>query len=119
MTFNMKEVTKANYLKILRYGSGAFQPVAASSTSVVGGGSPGLFGSPEFVKVVLHPVRLGIADKSADYCFWKSTLDLDSVSFSGEEVLMLPVKMKAFEDDTKHSAVNVWMYGDWSQTLTA
>lgn len=119
LAFTLKEVTKANYLKILRYGSGAFQPVAANSTSVVGGGTAGLFGSPEFVQVVLHPTRLGIADKTADYCFFKCTVDLDSVSFSGEEVVMLPVKVKAFDDSTKHSAISTWMYGDWSQTLTA
>lgn len=119
MTFNMKEVTKANYEKILRYAAGSFQPVAASSTSVIGGGSQGLFGSPKFVKVVLHPVRLGTADKSADYCFHKCTMDLDSISFSGENILTLPVNVKAFEDETKHPAINVWMYGDWSQTLTA
>lgn len=118
MTFNMKEVVYSSYEKILRYAAGAFKPVAASSTTAIGGGSAGLFGSPEFVKVVLHPVRLGIADKTNDYCFWKATLDLDSVTFSGENILMLPVNMKAFNDDTKHPAISTWMYGDWSQTLT-
>lgn len=115
MTFNMKEVTFANYEKVLRYAGGTFYPVATSSTAGIGGGSKGLFGSPKFVQVVLHPVRLNVADKTNDYCFWKCTLDLDSVTFSGENILTVPVNVKAFEDDDKRPEVDVWMYGDWSQ----
>lgn len=117
ISFNIKEVSAANYRKILRYSSGEFYPIAANSTSGMGGGSKGLFGSPTTVRLVLHPVRLGIADKTNDYCFWKCTLDLDSVAFSGENILTLPVSAKAFEDTTKVDNVNVWMFGDWSQSF--
>lgn len=115
MTFNMKEVTLANYEKVLRYAGGTFYPVATSSTAGIGGGSKGLFGSPKFVQVVLHPVRLNIADKTNDYCFWKCTMDLDSVAFSGENILTVPVNVKSFEADEKRPEIDVWMYGDWSQ----
>lgn len=118
MDVTLKEVVFSTYSKVLRYAAGAYKPVLANSTAVIGGGSSGLFGSPEFVKVVLHPVRLGIADKTNDYCFWKCTIDLDSKDFSGEKIEVLPIKVKAFNDDTKHPAVSTWMYGDWSQTLT-
>lgn len=115
MTFNLKEVTTANYRKILRYSNGEFYPVIANSTSGMGGGTKSVGGSPIAVRVVLHPVRLGIADKTNDYCFWNCTLDLDSISFSGENIITLPVKVKSFKDSTKRSEVNIWMYGDWSQ----
>jgi len=119
MTFNMKEVSLASYEKIQRYAGGSFYPVATGSTTVIGGGTKGLFGSPKFVQVVLHPIRLNIADKTNDYYFPKATLDLDSVTFSGENLMMVPVNMKAFLDDTKQDAVNVWFYGDWSQQVGA
>ena len=117
MTFNMKEVTYANYSKILRYAGGPATPTASNSTSVIGGGTYGLFGAPTFVRVVLHPIRLGVADKTNDYCFWRCTLDLDKITFSGEETITLPVKAKAFNDDTKNTSVGVWVYGDWSQSM--
>lgn len=118
LSFTMKEVTYARYEKILRYGPGAFYPVAASSTPGVGGGRYGQFGSAKSVRMVLHPIRLGIADKTNDYCFWKVALDLDSITFSGENIATLPVTAKAFEDDTKVAPVSVWMYGDWSQSFS-
>jgi hypothetical protein len=117
ISFALKEVTQTRYEKILRYSSHGFYPVANASTAGMGGGSYGQFGSPKSVQVVLHPVRLGIADKTNDYCFWKCTLDLDSVTFSGENVITLPVVAKAFQDCTKVANVNVWMYGDWSQSF--
>jgi len=117
ISFTLKEVTYARIEKISRYANGAFYPVAAASTPGIGGGSGGLFKSPTTPQLVLHPVRLGVADKSNDYCFWKVSLDLDSLNFSGENILMLPVKAKAFEDCDKASAVSVWMYGDWSQSF--
>lgn len=116
MTFNLKEVSLTNYEKIQRYAGGTFYPVATSSTALIGGGTAGLFGSPKFVQVVLHPIRLNIADKTNDYYFPKATLDLDSITFSGENLMVVPVNMKAFLDDTKQGAVNVWAYGDWSQS---
>ncbi len=118
ISFSLKEVTFTRYNKILRYANGAFYPVAASSTAGIGGGSLGLFKSPATPKMVLHPVRLGIANKTQDYCFWKTSVDLDSVTFSGENILTLPVTAKAFEDCDKAPHVSVWMYGDWSQNFT-
>jgi len=118
ISFSLKEVNFTRYNKILRYANGPFYPVAASSTAGIGGGRAGLFKSPATPKMVFHPVRLGLADKTQDYCFWKTSLDLDSVTFSGENILTLPVTAKAFEDCDKAGAVSVWMYGDWSQTFT-
>lgn len=119
ISVELKEVVYSTYNKILRYGSGAYKPVAANSTAVIGGGTAGLFGSPEFVQVVLHPVRLGIADKTLDICFWKTTVDLESQTISGEKPASLPIKMKAYNDSTKHPAVSTWMVGDWSQSVVA
>lgn len=117
LSFSLKEVTFTRYDKILRYGAGSFYPVATSSTPGIGGGRYGQFGAPKSVRMVLHPVRLGLADKTNDYCFWKTVIDLDSINFSGENISVLPVKAKAFEDCDKVAPVSVWMYGDWSQSF--
>jgi hypothetical protein len=119
LSFSIKEFTKAKFEKVLRYSTSSYYPVAASSTSVVGGGSLGQFKTVNYTKVVLHPVRLGVADKSADICMWKCALDLESFTLSGENIVTLPVTVKAFEDDTKAPNISTWMLGDWSQTLTA
>lgn len=116
LSFAMKEVTTAKYEKVIRYSGGSYLPVGGAN-KLVGAGSYGKFQSPQLARVVLHPVRLDLADKTNDYAFWKCTIALDSVSFSGEKVLTLPVKIKAFQDCDKPVAVNIWSYGDWSQSF--
>jgi hypothetical protein len=115
LSFALKEVTTAKYKKVRRYASGEFVPVANGSTSLVGAGRLGQFKAPQYTRIVLHPVSKDAADKTRDYCFWKCLLDLDSVTFSGENVLTLPVTAKAFEDCEKPSVVSVWSFGDWTQ----
>lgn len=117
MAATLKEVTTANLEKLVRYAGGSYLPVGGSN-KLVGGGSLGQFKAPQYTKVILHPVRLDVADKVNDYAFWKCTIDLDSVSFSGEDLLVLPVTIKAFNDSTKPAAISTWVYGDWSQSLT-
>jgi hypothetical protein len=114
LSASLKEVTTENYKKLLRYSSGAYLPIGGSQ-ELVGGGSAGQFGNPQSVKCVLHPIRFDVADKSADLCFWKTTLDLDQLAFSSEKIQNLPIKIKAFNDPSKPKAINTWVYGDWSQ----
>lgn len=119
ISMSLLEVTQARYEKILRYSSASFLPVANGSTAVMGGGTKGLFQSVKQARCVFHPTRLGLADKSQDYCFWKTTIDLDSLDFDPENLQVLPVVLKAQKDCDKQEAVNVWMYGDWSQNILA
>lgn len=113
----LKEVTTANIKKLVRYAGGSYLPVGGSN-ELVGSGSLGQFKGPQYAKVVLHPVRLDTADKTADYCFWKCSVDLDSVSFSGENLLSLPATIRAFNDESKPKAISTWVRGDWSQSLS-
>lgn len=117
LSFALKEITTAKYEKLLRYSSGSYLPVGGAN-KLIGGGSLGQFGSIQQTKVVLHPVRLDFAVKENDYCFWKCNIDMDSLAFSSEKIMNLPVKIKAFVDESKPKAINVWSYGDWSQSLT-
>ena len=114
LKFNLLEVTLEKYKKIKRYIGGEYVPVVSGSVGLVGGGRKGKNKAPQYARVVLHPVSKDAADKSKDYCFWKCLIDLDSVSFSGENVLTLPVSVKAFEDCDKPSEVSVYSIGDWT-----
>lgn len=117
LAFSLKEVTTAKYEKILRYSGGSYLPVGGSN-KLIGGGSLGKFSAPQLTKCILHPVRLDTADKTNDYAFWQVTVALDKLTFSGEEVITLPVVIKSYQDCDKPKAVNIWSYGDWSQSLT-
>lgn len=117
LSFALKEVTTAKYEKVLRYSGGSYLPVGGAN-KLIGGGTLGKFQAPQLTKVVLHPVRLDVADKTNDYAFWKCTVILDTIAFSGENVQTLPVIIKAFQDCDKPKAISTWAFGDWSQSLT-
>lgn len=119
ISFALKEATAEKYNKLLRYSLGVYQPIAAGSSVVVGGGTGALFKTPQLPKIVLHPVRLGLADKSKDWCLFAAKISLDSVTFSGENISTIPVVATGFPDCSKASAVNTFMIGDWTQVLTA
>lgn len=116
LSFSLKEVTTAKYEKVIRYSGGSYLPVGGAN-KLVGAGSYGKFQAPQLARVVLHPVRLDLADKTNDYAFWKCTIALSDITFSGENIVTLPVTVKAFQDCDKPAAINIWSYGDWSQSF--
>lgn len=115
LAINLKEVTVDRIKKMRRYTSGEHLPVGQGSTPLVGGGLRGQFKPVLTTRVVLHPVSKEFADHSRDVCLWKCSVDLDTMTFSGENVLTLPVTVKANYDCSKPSPVSVWAYGDWTQ----
>ena len=118
LSFALKETGADKYNKLLRYSLGVFQPVAAGSSVLLGAGTSALFKNPQTVSVVLHPVRLGVADKSKDWYMPRAKVSLDSITFSGENIVTIPVTLTGFPDCDKVGAVNTFSIGDWSQTLT-
>lgn len=67
-------------------------------------------------RLVMHPVALVSGDKSRDLCFWKSYPMPESLTFSGENPEMISVTFKSYLDDTKPSGINLFGFGDWSQS---
>ena len=111
----LKEVIGEVWQKLKRYSSGTYLPQIAGSTPIVGNGTAGLFKAMKTARVVLHPVSKDFADHTADLALWKCNIDLDSVAFSGENILTLPVKIMANNDNTKPAPVSMFQYGDWTQ----
>lgn len=120
MSFTLKETSTSQLRKVvLASGGASFTPAGAGATEVFGLGQSKLFTQQETKKLVMHPKVLGAADKSRDLTFWKVALNFESVSFSPEEIMMVPVTAQVFPDETKNSRINKVVIGDGTQTLTA
>lgn len=120
MSFTLKETALSQLRKVvLASGGASITPAGAGTTEVFGLGQSKLFSARETKKLVMHPVVLGASDKSRDLTFWKVALNFESISYSGEELLTVPVTATVYPDTTKNARVNKVVFGDGSQTLTA
>lgn len=94
---------------------GAHTPL--SGTKLIGGGASKLFQSLKELggRLVLHPQRLPLTDRSSDFVFWKSAPKPESINYSGTDVQTLNVTFTAYLDDSKPAEVNLYAIGDWTQ----
>lgn len=120
ITLSFKETSVAQMKKILRQAGGAFTPVGANGSEVVGWGTHKDFEQTmtQAKKLVLHPKVLGASDKSRDYTFHLAYPLLESIAFSGESIHMVPVTFKCYPKLTLNDRVEYFSYGDGTQTLT-
>jgi hypothetical protein len=120
VTLTFKETSVAQMKKILRQAGGAFTPVGANSTEVVGAGTHKDFTQTldQAKKLVLHPKVLGTSDRTRDYTFHSVYPMLDTIAFSGENLHLVPVTFKAYPKTTLNDRVEYYSYGDGTQTLT-
>lgn len=68
-------------------------------------------------KLILHPIRLDISDKSEDVVFWKSAPLPSSISYSGQDIQGMEVSFTAYNDKSKPDAISLFAQGDWDQAL--
>jgi len=94
---------------------GAFTPMGGSK--LIGGGSSKLFQSLKELggKLILHPQRLPLTDRSEDFIFWKSAPKPETINYSGTDVQALNVTFSAYLDDSKPEEINLYAIGDWTQ----
>jgi len=121
LTLAFKETSVSQMQKILRSAGGnSFTPVGTGPTQVTGMGRDRDFTQVllQAKKLVLHPKVLGSSDKSRDLTFHQVYPMLDSIPFSGENILTVPVTFKAFPKTTLNDRVEYYTLGDGSQTLT-
>ena len=88
-----------------------------SGTSVTGFGESKLFQALDVLggQMILHPIRLPVSDRSADYIFWKSAPLVNSISFDGTAPQGMEIEFNAYLDPTKDAKINLFARGDWSQ----
>lgn len=120
LTLNFQETSSAQLRKLFRQGGGSFVPAGAGGTEVTGMGTYKDFTQTtgQAKKVTLHPVRLAAADKSEDFTIMLGYPKLDSLAFSGENKMVVPLTFKCYPKTTLNSRVQYFAYGDGSQTLT-
>jgi hypothetical protein len=94
---------------------GSAYPVAGSPVYGIGTSKQFTQTYSQAKKLRLHPIRLDDADKSADRVFWKAYPNLDTVSHSGEEMLMIPLTFAIFPDFSKPDEINIVVEGDYEQ----
>jgi len=110
------ELTKERFEAILAGAvGGVYTPMGG--TKLIGGGSSKLFQSLKELggKLILHPQRLPLTDRSEDFIFWKSAPKPESLNYSGTDVQALNVTFTAYLDDSKPAEINLFAIGDWTQ----
>lgn len=119
LTLNLKETTKANLLKALQGQGGTYVPEGADATELTGFGQYKNFSNTLAFsqRLVLHPVNKLSGDKSEDICFWKAFPMMESLTFSGEDLLTIPLTFKSYPDLSKPDTIQHFCVGDWTQLV--
>lgn len=96
---------------------GTFTP--AGGTKLIGGGSSRLFESLKASggKLIIHPQRLPVDDRSRDFVFWISAPKPESINYSGTDVQVLNVTFTAYLDESRPAEISLYQIGDWRQDL--
>ncbi len=117
---NIKETSVAQLQRLFRQGGGQYTPAGASGTALAGWGTSSDFTQTitQAKKLTLHPKVLGSSDKTRDYTFHLCYPELESLAFSGENIMMVPVSFKCYPKLTLNDRVEYFSYGDGTQTLT-
>lgn len=123
LTVNLKETAVSQLRKILATGEGdAMIPdgTGAGASEVVGWGTSRQFKQnySRARKLVLHPIVLPASNMSRDVTIWKAFPKIASLTYSGENILMIPVEFSVYPDYSKQDKVRMAVFGDGSQTLT-
>lgn len=89
----------------------------ASGTKVTGFGESRLFQALDSLggQLILHPIRLPLADKSADVVFHRSAPKVDSLNFDGTAPQEMATTFTAYLDQSFNTAINLFAKGDWTQ----
>lgn len=119
VTVNFKETNKEQLKRLFAQGGASYRPVGAAATEVFGLGASKKFSNTvaQASKLVLHPKALPLTDRQRDLTFWKAYPMLDTITFSGETIMTVPVTFMIYPDLTKRAEVNRFVYGDGTQNF--
>ena len=124
ITAVLKEVDIDNLKLVLKQAGELYTP--SGGTEVAGWGtstnSENIIGKAG--KLVLHPVQNGdyfdtspVPTLDRDWAFWKAHMKPDSITFSGENPMLVNVTFKCYTDDRKTEEVNLFLVGDHTQAF--
>jgi hypothetical protein len=117
MDMSLLEMTAAKWAMIIGGVAGDnFTP--SGGTEVTGMGTDKTFkNATSFAgELVLKPLSTLAGDNSRNITFWLCAPVPSSINFSGTDVQAMSVTFKAYFDQTKNSKVNMFVFGDSSQS---
>lgn len=117
VSFSLQDTSVASIRRAMNFYGSTVVPDNGSGAVLSGYGSGNLFKSTDDVatQLILRPSSLaGIPDKSQDFTMPKSKLKLGELTFSAENILVLPIEAVAYLDTSDNSFMNFFSYGDKS-----
>jgi hypothetical protein len=113
LAFTLQETDKTSVQSyLINAGSTTYFPEGVGMVETVGYGPEGVGAPTPTLRVRLHPVASGAADKSQDYVFWQAALEIDKFNFAGDKFSDIPVKMPIYPDFTKPTSSQYFIVGD-------
>lgn len=117
VSFSLQDTSMASIRRAMNFYGSTIVPDNATGAVLTGYGSSNLFKSTDDVttQLILRPSSLaGIPDASQDFTMPKAKLKLGELTFSAENILLLPIEAVAYLDTTDNKYVNFFSYGDKS-----
>lgn len=119
VTVNFKETSMAQLKKVLLGEGDAASPTGtgASSTEVFGKGTSRQFYQTlaRAMRLNMHPVVLPESNLSRDVTAWKAFPKIGSLTYSGENIFVIPVEFMIYPDYSKDAKINKLVFGDYTQ----
>lgn len=116
-SFSLQDSSEASIRRAMNFYGTTVVPDNGGSV-ITGYGSANLFKSTDDVttQLIFRPTALaGIPDRSQDFTVPKAKLKLGELTFSSENILLLPVTAVGYLDTSDNSFLNFFSYGDKSQ----
>ena len=117
VSFSLQDTSVAAIRRVMNFYGGTIVPDNGSGKVLSGYGNVNLFKSTDDVatQLILRPSALAsIPDASEDFTLPKAKLKLGELTFSAENILVLPVDAVAYLDTTDNKYLNFFSYGDKS-----
>ena len=115
--FSLQDTSEASIRRVLSFYGGNLVPDNGSGKTLTGYGTSNLFKSTDDIatQLILRPSSLaGVPDARQDFTLPKAKLKLGAMSFSAENILVLPVEATAYLDTADNKYLNFFSYGDKS-----
>jgi len=117
VSLTLKEMTAAQWKRIVSDGMGAaFTPAAGTETAAVGSSKKFTAISTEAAELILKPV--GSSDDLRNVTAWKAYPMPDSINYSGDSISMMSVTFKIIPDTTLDSQADLFVFGDGGQDFS-
>jgi hypothetical protein len=108
------DVSQANKETIIGLGVG--DTLVSGSNTIVGLGESKLFQNASDIggRLILHPIRLDLSDRSSDVVIWNSLAQLSSINFDGTDTQTISASFGANLDSSIDESVNLGVFGsEW------